>query len=163
VLTSTSTRLLIHATTVSVNGFGVLIRGPSGSGKSDLALQLMESSGTGLAGLPMTVHLVADDQTEVHLREGHLRVSAPATIAGKLEVRGYSIIDVQHEQDVPLILVVDLLPWTRIERLPEEKDLETVILGHRIARIHVGPGQPSAAARVRLACARLRPPSETAD
>ena len=60
--------LLVHGTTVEIAGQAVLIRGPSGSGKSDLALRLIDGG----------AQLVADDQTELSPRDGRLVASAPA-------------------------------------------------------------------------------------
>jgi HPr kinase/phosphorylase len=157
-----SKSILVHATTISLNGYGVMIRGPSGSGKSDLALRLIETVGFGAVGMPIIAQLVADDQTEIYLKDKLLYVRPPVSIAGKLEVRGLAIVDVHHEQDVPLSLVVDLLSLSKIERLPERQNMVTEYLGHRVARCDIDPTLPSAASRVRLAWARTRPPEETA-
>ena len=75
------TAVLIHATTVQLGAHGVLIIGPSGSGKSDLALRLI---GEGAL-------LVSDDQTRLTLKDGRLIATAPATIAGRIEARGIGI------------------------------------------------------------------------
>ena len=102
--------LRVHGTSVDVDGKAVLLRGPSGSGKSDLALRLMDQGAV----------LVADDQTLLH--HGHglgLVCRAPATIAGKIEVRGIGIWDVPYHDDVPLGLVIDMVEHGRIERMPE--------------------------------------------
>jgi serine kinase of HPr protein (carbohydrate metabolism regulator) len=72
----------IHATCVAIGGQGVLIMGPSGIGKSDLALRLIDRGAT----------LVSDDYTEIELVEGALTGRPPATIAGKIEVRGVGIV-----------------------------------------------------------------------
>lgn len=148
---------LVHGTTVSLNGLGVLIRGKPGTGKSDLALQLMESFGTGLTDMPVMGHLVSDDQTEIYLSGSELRATPPKTIAGQLEVRGFTVLDLPHETDVPLALVVDLMPAAKIERYPDKKDMETLLLGQRIARMDVDPKSASAAARVRIAVMRVKP------
>jgi HPr kinase/phosphorylase len=147
---------LVHGTTVSLNGGGVLIRGKPGSGKSDLALQLIESFGTGLSELPVMGTLVSDDQTELYLSGTELRATPPKAIAGKLEVRGFTILELPHETDVPLLLVVDLLAANKIERLPARPSMETTLLGQRIARMDVDPTSASAAARVRLALMRVK-------
>jgi len=73
----------LHASTVALDGRAVLISGPSGSGKSDLALRLLDRG----------FILVSDDQTIVRKDGGHLVAGAPPTIAGKLEVRGIGIVD----------------------------------------------------------------------
>ena len=104
-----STTELVHATTVSIDGQGVLISGPSGSGKSDLALRLIDRGAT----------LVADDQTLVRAQAGAILASSPATIAGKLEVRGLGILSFEHETETPLSLSVSLAET--VERMPEPR------------------------------------------
>jgi serine kinase of HPr protein (carbohydrate metabolism regulator) len=67
----------LHASTVALDGRAVLVTGPSGSGKSDLALRLLDRG----------FKLVSDDQTMIRLDGERLLASPPANIAGKLEVR----------------------------------------------------------------------------
>jgi HPr kinase/phosphorylase len=100
----------IHASCVAINGVGVIIRGPSGSGKSDLALRLIDEGAT----------LVADDYCNLTAENGRLIVTPPQTIAGKIEVRGYGIITLPLCSSVAAGLVVDLMPHDEIERMPEE-------------------------------------------
>src|SRR3954453_658078 len=88
----------IHASTVARDGRAVLISGPSGSGKSDLALRLLDRGFT----------LVSDDQTIVRRDGDRLVASAPATIKGKLEIRGVGIVDMETVSDVPVALYVEL-------------------------------------------------------
>jgi HPr kinase/phosphorylase len=145
----------VHATTVSLNGTAVMIRGAAGTGKSDLALQLLEASGTGLSGKNIAVTLVSDDQTILQRGEDAVLTSAPDTILGLLEVRGQDVLNVDTVQNVPLVLVVDLRPASQIERLPQPEDMLTQILGLAIPNIAIDPSKPSAAARVRVAWARL--------
>src|SRR6478672_11358165 len=96
----------LHASTVASEGRAVLISGPSGSGKSDLALRLIDRGYT----------LVSDDQTIVR-RDGDLLIaSAPPTIAGKLEIRGVGIVEMEAASDVPIALYVELT--SEIMRLP---------------------------------------------
>src|SRR5690606_18170052 len=78
-----SPMLLIHATCVVIGEIGVILRGPSGSGKSDLALRLVDTGGL----------LVADDQVFLSVENGALVARAPPTISGKLEVRGLGIVE----------------------------------------------------------------------
>jgi serine kinase of HPr protein (carbohydrate metabolism regulator) len=97
----------VHASAVAIGGRAVLIGGRSGTGKSDLALRLIDRGAA----------LVSDDYCDVRRVEGHARASAPATILGRIEMRGVGIVALATEQDVPVALFVDLdnLP----KRLPE--------------------------------------------
>ncbi len=151
-------KVCIHATAVGLNGTAVLIRGPSGSGKSSLALQVLETVGSGLSDQSIAAVLVSDDQTELSKREGRIYASPPAALAGLIEVRGQGILNVDYRSDLAVVLVVDLRAATSIERLPEVQDLRTEILGVGIACIAIDPGHFSAASRLRVAWARCEKP-----
>src|SRR5690242_15181364 len=101
--------VLTHGTCVEIGGVGVLLRGPPGSGKSDLALRLIDRG----------ARLVADDQTELRREGAAVLASAPPSIAGRIEVRGVGILELPQAPSVALGLVVDLVPAADIERLPE--------------------------------------------
>ena len=132
----------IHASTVSTDGRAVLMSGPSGSGKSDLALRLLDRGFT----------LVSDDQTIVR-REGDRLVSrAPPTIKGKLEIRGIGIVDMDTVADVPVALYVELT--SEIVRLPDDRR-ERPVLGVNLPLISVDAQTASAASKVALALDRL--------
>lgn len=88
----------LHATTVAVEGRGLLILGPSGSGKSCLALQLMAVGAV----------LVADDRTDVAVEDGRLIARAPQALRGRIEARGVGILNAPVSGPVPLALAVDL-------------------------------------------------------
>ena len=130
---------LIHATCIAVDGIGVLIRGPSGSGKSDLALRLIDAG----------AELVSDDYCELSVVEKSLRATAPDAIAGKIEVRGRGIITMPHRPSVNVELLVDLMPKKEIERYPEER--ASTIEGVTVRHLAIDPDTVSAAAKVRLA------------
>ncbi|HEX4737794.1 MAG TPA: HPr kinase/phosphatase C-terminal domain-containing protein [Allosphingosinicella sp.] len=97
----------VHATCVAIGGRGVLIRGRSGSGKSDLALRLIDRD----------ARLVSDDYTILSEQAGRVLARAPEKIAGKLEVRGVGIIEMEPASDVPVCLIIDLDKAP--ERLPD--------------------------------------------
>jgi RNase adaptor protein for sRNA GlmZ degradation len=146
---------LIHATCIALGGgprpAGVLLRGPSGAGKSDLALRLIDRG----------ARLVADDRTDLRTIDGELRARAPATIAGRMEVRGLGIADVPRVNDVPVRLVVDLVDDEAIERLPEETSCQ--LFGIEVPYLRLDPFQSSADAKLRLAVNRHLSPGEARD
>ena len=136
------TEEMVHASSVAIEGRAVLITGPSGSGKSDLALRLVDRGFV----------LVSDDQTLVRRVGSRLLASAPATIAGKLEVRGIGIVEVATVTDQPVALLVELT--SAIERLPDD-DRERAILGVNLPLVGIDATTASAPAKVALALDRL--------
>ena len=133
---------MLHASTVATGGRAVLLTGASGSGKSDLALRLLDRGFT----------LVSDDQTIVRRDGDRLIGSAPPTIAGKLEVRGIGIVDVERLDDVPIALMVELT--SEIERLPDDGG-ERPILGVNLPLVTIDATTASAPSKVALALDRL--------
>ena len=132
----------VHASTVASEGRAVLIIGPSGSGKSDLALRLLDRGFT----------LVSDDQTLVKRDGTRLLATAPPNIAGKLEIRGIGIVDMDHVGEVPVALVVELT--SDIQRLPDDAR-ERPILGVSLPLISVDAMTASAPSKVALALDRM--------
>jgi serine kinase of HPr protein (carbohydrate metabolism regulator) len=130
---------LVHGTCISIAGRGVLLRGPSGSGKSDLALRLIESG----------ARLVADDQVSVRVMRGRLVAGAPQNLRGLIEVRGVGIIPMKAAARAPLALVVDLVAAKDVPRLPEPSVVR--IEGVALPRVMLAPFEASAAIKVRLA------------
>jgi len=102
---------LTHATGVAINGLGLLITGPSGSGKSGLALQLMALGAT----------LVSDDQVMLSQSAG-IVMSPPKTLAGKIEARFLGILECSFASSVPLSLVV-ALESAALERMPQPQQI----------------------------------------
>jgi serine kinase of HPr protein (carbohydrate metabolism regulator) len=142
--------LLVHATTVAIDRMGVLLRGPSGSGKSDLALRLIDAG----------ARLVADDQSELRRAGNAVLVRAPESLLGLIEVRGIGILRCAPLSDVPLAVVVDLVAADRIERLPPP--CRENVLGVDLPRLAVAPFEASAAAKVRAALRALAAPAGNA-
>jgi hypothetical protein len=136
----------IHATCVAVDGRGVLLRGPSGSGKSDLALRLIDAGG----------RLVADDRVRLSLEDGVVVARPPATLAGLIEARGFGPIPVPFTPAAPVLLVADLKPSGAIERLPDPA--ACAYLGVRLPLVAVAPFEASAPVKLRLALAALAAP-----
>ncbi len=136
--------ITIHATTVAIDGAGVMLRGPSGSGKSDLAIRLIDDGAL----------LVADDQTVLFSEHGRLMAQSPAEIAGKMEVRGVGIVKLGPPQIAPVALIIDMVEPHDVPRMPEFEPIE--LIGHAVPRIYLSPFEMSAAAKVRLALRALR-------
>jgi serine kinase of HPr protein (carbohydrate metabolism regulator) len=132
----------VHASTVARDGRAVLITGPSGSGKSDLALRLLDRGFT----------LVSDDQTIVKKDGNRLVASAPPTIAGKLEIRGIGIVDMERTDNIPVTLIVELTG--DIQRLPDDSR-QRPILGVMLPLITIDAMTASAPSKVALALDRM--------
>jgi serine kinase of HPr protein (carbohydrate metabolism regulator) len=132
----------VHASTVAREGRAVLITGPSGSGKSDLALRLLERGFT----------LVSDDRTIVKKNGDRLIASAPANIAGKLEIRGLGIVEMDRTDNVPVALIVELTG--EIERMPDDSR-ERPILGVSLPLVTIDAMTASAASKVGIALDRM--------
>jgi HPr kinase/phosphorylase len=135
--------LLVHATAVAIAGSAVLLRGPSGSGKSDLALRLIDAG----------ARLIADDQNEIWRDGDALLVRAPASIAGLIEARGVGILKVDTLPVARLALIADLVAPQHIERLPEP--CSETIFGLAIPLVAVAPFEASAPVKLRLALAAI--------
>ena len=133
---------MFHASTVARGNRAIVITGPSGSGKSDLALRLLDHG----------FQLVSDDQTIISRDGDRLLASAPLNIAGKIEVRGIGIVDMDAVGDVPVALVVELT--SEIHRLPDDSR-ERLILGIGVPLVSVDAMTASAASKVALALDRL--------
>ena len=89
----------LHASTVATDGRAVVIVGPSGAGKSDLALRLLDRGFT----------LVSDDRTIIKRNGDRLVASAPASLAGKLEIRGIGIVEMETSVSFAIAPHLDLV------------------------------------------------------
>jgi HPr kinase/phosphorylase len=121
----------IHASCAARDGAGVLLLGPSGCGKSDMVLRLLDRG----------FRLVADDRVDI--ADGW--ASAPAALAGLLEVRGLGIVRLAHVSRARLALAVDLSRGA--DRLPRPERHERL----DVPLIHLDPAASSAAQRIALA------------
>lgn len=132
----------VHASCVAIGGRAVLLGGRSGRGKSDLALRLIDRG----------AKLVSDDYTMLRRSGAGLTASAPKNIAGKIEVRGVGLIEMEAAADVPVCLFVDL------DRAPERLpglDEQRSILGVRIPTIGLAGLEASAPIKVETALSIL--------
>ncbi len=125
-----STDQTIHASTVAIEGRGVMILGQSGAGKSDLALRLIDRG----------AQLVADDYTQLRRENDALVASAPMTIGGRIEIRGLGIVPSPHVDGVPVVLAVQLKQG--VERMPER--MTEVFAGVSIRVLALDPRPASA-------------------
>ena len=130
---------ILHATCVAIDGRGVLLTGASGAGKSDLALRLIDRGAL----------LVSDDGTSVEARDGRLHARAPATIAGRMEVRGIGIVAMptQEEAAVALCIALD----RPVPRMPDDPLPTRVIEAVAIPLIALDPFESSAPVKVEQA------------
>jgi serine kinase of HPr protein (carbohydrate metabolism regulator) len=132
----------VHATCVAIEGLGVLLIGPSGTGKSDLALQLIDRGAA----------LVSDDYVELSTDAQQLWAAPPPRIAGKIEIRGLGIVDLPHLAQVRVALVVDLA--IAPDRFPLEP-LTTEYLGISLALVRLDAHEASAPIKVEYAAKHL--------
>jgi HPr kinase/phosphorylase len=146
-----STAELVHGTCVALGRHGALLRGPSGSGKSDLALRFLFLARRGPVARSAPA-LVADDQVELVRDGGRVLASPPASIRGKIEVRGIGIVDVRALARCQLAIVVDLVRPSAVERMPPA-DLKTRLLGLELPLLRLAPFENSAPLKLALAVA----------
>jgi HPr kinase/phosphorylase len=128
----------IHASAVLVGARAVLIRGPSGSGKSRLALELIEAA---RGGALRFARLVGDDRVHIEAAHGRLLVRPAVALAGLIEIRGLGIRKLPHEPSAVVGLVVDLA--AQAERLPGADQQRTELESIAVARLAVAAGQPA--------------------
>ena len=137
--------LLVHGTCVDLDGIGVLIIGPPGSGKSDLAIRLIDAG----------ARLVADDYLWLENADGGLVAAVPESIAGLLEVRGLGIVKLSYRDTCAVRLCVDLVAPDEIDRLPAAGQ-SARYEGVEIRRLALEGFEASAVAKVKLAARAVR-------
>ena len=123
----------VHASAVLIGARAVLIRGPSGSGKSRLAWELIEAARDGAVAF---ARLVGDDRVHLQAAGGRLLVQPNEALAGLIELRGVGILRRDHDPCAVVGLVVDLAA-ADAERLPERREI--VVEGIPIPRLAVAP------------------------
>jgi serine kinase of HPr protein (carbohydrate metabolism regulator) len=151
----------VHASAVKVGSRAVLIRGPSGSGKSRLAFDLILAGRSGQ--LPSAI-LVGDDRVRLDTVGQQCLVRPVRELAGLIEIRGLGIRRCDFTDEAEVGLVVDLQA-TDDARLPPPDALHVSILGVRIPRIPVGCGfspLPLVVAALTTACG-LKSLNDSAD
>ncbi len=126
----------VHASAVLVGECAVLIRGPSGSGKSRLAFDLILA---GRAGQIAAAKLVGDDRVHLEAAQDQLMVRPAHELAGLIEIRGLGIRRCDFAERAPVGLVVDLSA-ADAERLPAPGSLVFEVCGIKLPRIPVGVG-----------------------
>jgi serine kinase of HPr protein (carbohydrate metabolism regulator) len=129
----------VHASAVLVGAHALLIRGPAGSGKSRLALRLIEAAESGMLRF---ARLVADDRVRLEPWHGRLLARAPEELAGLIEVRGLGIRRIAHEPVAVVGGVVDLAA-ADAERLPNRRtriEVEGVLLPRLPVAVNQDPG-----------------------
>ncbi len=132
----------LHASCIVRDGRAVLISGRSGSGKSDLALRLIDRGAS----------LVSDDYTMVRRVNGRLIATPPANIAGKMEVRGIGIVDVPAASEGEVCLMVDL--GREVARMPQANET-VMIAGVKLPVVALNGLEPSAPVKVEVALATI--------
>lgn len=123
----------VQGTAIAIDDKGVLIVGPSGSGKSLLALQLLQSAK--LAQLP--AYLISDDLVYLARDDAKLILNAPDRLQGQIELRGAGIISRAFKPSATLNVLVEFVDQT--ERLPDERQLTGVVEGVKVSRVRVMP------------------------
>jgi serine kinase of HPr protein (carbohydrate metabolism regulator) len=138
---------MIHATCIAFDGRGVLLRGASGSGKSDLALRAIDAG----------AQLVADDQVNLARLGENVIASAPLALHGMIEIRGLGIMRVAAAAEAEIALVVDLIDDAALERMPERCQCD--LLGIALPLLGLAPFQASALAKLRFALVAAAEPN----
>jgi HPr kinase/phosphorylase len=132
----------IHATSVAIDGHGVLILGPSGSGKSDLALRLIDRGAV----------LISDDYTIASAQDDRLILDAPENIEGVMEIRHLGLVETAFVSAVPARLAIQLAVAPL--RMPEAGS-EISIAGVSVPLVALAGLEPSAPIKAEWSLRRL--------
>ena len=122
----------LHASCVAVGPRAALITGPTGSGKSSLAIQL----------IAMGARLVSDDQTHVSTRDQKVIARPPETLAGLLEMRGIGLVKLDYQAQAEVVLVVDMSTGAADPSVPRLPQLRKTTLGYVAVPLIPGKNRP---------------------
>ena len=139
-----------HGNCLDLDGFGVLIFGPPGAGKSDLSLRLINSP------VAPQFKLVADDRVSVRLQEGTLIAMAPEKIAGLFEIRGVGIVEIDYVKQTLPGLVIELTARDEVTRLPDFPHQKREIGGMMLPELRLSAGDISTPDKIRAAIEILK-------
>ena len=115
-----------HCSVVEICGCGILIEGASGSGKTSLAMGLIERA----EARGLQLGFVCDDRAKLKAKSNQIIARPPKTLAGKLEVRGFGIVEMANLPETRIGLIISLVADETVERMPDpsNKELEGVLL-----------------------------------
>ena len=134
--------ITLHATAIAIAGDGVIFTGESGSGKSDLALRLIDRGAI----------LISDDRVILEHIDDRISLRGPEKLAGKLEIRSLGIFDFGHVADVELKMEVQL--GQQVERFPMDSQ-QNIFLGKAVPSIRLDAMESSAPIKVEMALQKL--------
>lgn len=121
----------VFATCITYHGYGILMRGSSGAGKSLLALDLLDRAE--IKGYE--AFLISDDRVLLEVEDGKLICNAPSQISGQIELRGCGVIERPSIERHQVHLVIDLVQ--ELDRMPENEEFETEVEGVKLPRCPV--------------------------
>jgi HPr kinase/phosphorylase len=132
---------------VALGGIAALLVGPSGSGKSDLALRFaMSPSNEG-----NIARLVADDRVLLSVENERVIARPPSVLAGKIEVRGIGILSIPYRAEAELRLIIQLCKPEDVPRMPPEHLPTMELAGKSLPFLQLAPFEASAPLKLRLA------------
>lgn len=137
---------MIHANALVIGAAGVLLRGPSGSGKSGVTRELIAIA----EGMGLFARLIGDDRVEIVNRHGRLVARPHPAIAGAMEERGVGIITVAHEPAGVVRCIIDLIGPGEDppQRLPDRDCAWTTLCGVTLPRLRADAGASAAGRRI---------------
>jgi len=139
--------LIVHGSCIAIGGHGVLLTGPSGSGKSDCALRLLDDGAM----------LVSDDQTCLtpDISRNSLNATAPESIKGLLEIRGLGIVRWDSVDNAPLRLVIAGCDADKVERMPDltSRDMQATFGDILVPQLQFDLRHAATPAKIRAALA----------